>query len=174
MRLAAVLCCSFVFAGCFGSSENTAEQATTSGAGRLESVHVKVDCGAGWYALDADWQRHGVVVGRFGVNADGLGYSERRRSGDNLAKAPFAIEGHKPVTVTVLPEDRGTVKLAYDIDRPGALRGQGADQVVLEPCHHRPRTSFVGAILAEEPRSVSLLVELAPGRTTIIDLPLLR
>ncbi len=54
-------------------------------SGGVQPEVVRAECGEAWFALDPDWRAQGMVVGRFGVNAERLGDSERRRFGCDVS-----------------------------------------------------------------------------------------
>lgn len=168
----------FIITGCDDDSAQpepgTSRPGTTGRAERPGRViDVAVPCGSGWFETHGD-PNVGIHLGRLAYDGDVLGYSDRRRYGDYLAKAPLAIEGtgSQPVTVRVREQDEGSIALAYGHIEPSVPRRRAAVQMTLEPCPQRPRTSFVGALLVDRPgRVVTLAVELAPGQTRHLRLP---
>lgn len=176
MRLLSLFIGALILAGCGNdevadstASSTSASQGDTSG----RAIDVRVPCGDGWFETHAD-PANTVRVGRLAYDGEVLGYSHRRRYDDYLAKAPLAVEGmrSKPVTIHVLKQDEGSIGLAYGQIEPTVPLRRAADDVTLQPCSERPRTSFIGALLLDKPRAVvKLRVDLGPGGTRVLRLP---
>lgn len=175
MTVLALLIAALILTGCGDDEGATTVSASTPGAGNSagRAIDVRVPCGSGWFETEAD-RADTISVGRLAFDGEGLGYAPRRRFDDYLAKAPLAIEGVQvePVTVTVLKRDQGRIGLAYGQIEASVPRQRAATKVTLKPCSERPRTSFIGALLLHEPRSiVKLSVKFGPGEERVLRLP---
>jgi hypothetical protein len=108
----------------------------------------------------ADWRKHSLWVGPFGLAGPGPGpdFDEGALDGGLLTvKTPTMVAGHRPVTISVPKGQRYRAGILGVHPRPAYA------SVTYVPCDDKPRTVFAAGFLLRGRRPVTLLVQVGDG-----------
>jgi hypothetical protein len=108
----------------------------------------------------ADWRKHSLWIGPFGVAGPGPGpdFDEGALEGGLLTvKTPTMVAGHRPVTISVPEAQRYRAGILGVHPRPAYA------SVTYVPCDDKPRTVFAAGFLLRDRRPVTLLVRVGDG-----------
>jgi hypothetical protein len=164
----ALAACLVALPGC-GEGSRPGEPAASGAAGtrsapadRALAVGSKVrDCGVTFDGPGpADWRRHSLWIGPFGLAGPGPGpdFDEGALAGGLVTvKTPTMVAGHRPVTISVPEAQRDRVGILGVHPRPAYA------SVTYVPCDDKPRTVFAAGFLLCDRRPVTLLVQVGDG-----------
>lgn len=103
------------------------------------------------------------MTGPFGLFGPGRDFRNLVRRGDRfVAKLPAIVARDAAVTLQVPERERGSVALGY------AGVGGHVSEVTFKPCADRPETIWPGELVLEDRRPVTLIVEVAGGRSGVL------
>jgi hypothetical protein len=108
----------------------------------------------------ADWRKHSLWVGPFGLAGPGPGpdFDEGALDGGLLTvKTPTMVAGHRSVTISVPEAQRYRAGILGVHPRPAYA------SVTYVPCDDKPRTVFAAGFLLRGRRPVTLLVKVGDG-----------
>ena len=158
-----------MFSGCGGGSQPQDTTARIVPGPRTPPTHPKLAVGSKVRDCDivfigpghADWRKHSLWIGPFGLNGPGPGpeFDEGAPEGSLLlVKTPTMVAGHRPVTISVPEAQR------YRAGILGVHRRPAYASVTYVPCEDKPRTVFAaGFLLRGGRRPVTLLVQVGDG-----------
>lgn len=160
--------CLVALAGCGEGSQPDDTTARIAPGAHTPSTHPKLGVGSKVRDCDitfdgpgpADWRRHSLWIGPFGLAGPGPGpdFDESAHDGGLLMlKTPTMVAGHRPVTLSVPPAERSRVGILGVHPRPAYA------SVTYLPCDDKPRTVFAAGFLLRDRRPVTLLVQVGDG-----------
>ncbi|MEZ5078911.1 MAG: hypothetical protein R2725_15885 [Solirubrobacterales bacterium] len=106
----------------------------------------------------ADWRGDAYSVGPFGISRRSFLQDAYEADGPLYRiKTPTILEGHRPVRISIPPEQRFRVGiLVVDPD-------EAYGSVTYVPCDDRPRTAFPAGFLLRDRKPITLRVQVGKG-----------